>query len=432
VVQLDWNASSSKDVNGYQVERSTDNKSWRIINPLVIGLTYNDSNLNTYGQPYYYRIRPVDSCGNLGRDYSITHETIHLKAVAGDQQVTLHWNRYLGWTVKSYNIYRDGKLFASASKDSARYIDTLATCTRTYHYSIEAISDSSVAITAMSNEDSARPWDDISPDRVYVRSASVDADTGKAVLTWDPVKAFDIKNYYIYRKRALDGRMILLDSTDKTIYYEDLSRISGADCYYVFAHDHCGNISAGSNRACLIILKGQNTRDHNLLNWNAYHEWPDSVKEYRVYKNEDKNGWLFTGKGKSNLTFDDGNLSNDVVDYCYQVEAVENDGKHNATSKSTVVCLHQDPYVYIPDAFTPRTTIGINDTFAPKGMFIKNYRMDIYNRWGEVVFHTNDSKSWDGTFEGAVVPSNVYMYIIAVEGYNGTIVTYKGNMMVVY
>jgi gliding motility-associated-like protein len=432
VIELDWTASPSTDVNGYVIYRSTDNNNWTIINKMVIGLTYNDSNINTYRQSYYYRITPIDTCRNLGATFSVTHKSIQLTAVAGNQDVLLHWTKYLGWKILKYNIYRDGKIIGTANKDSIRFQDTLATCTNTYHYKVESVADSSVFIAALSNEDSARPVDHIAPDKVYIRSASVDVPGGRVIVSWDSVKAFDVKNYYIYRKTALDGRLILLDSTDKTFYYEDLSHIKGPDCYYVFAHDHCGNISAGSNRACLIILKGFNEKDKDNLSWNAYGDWPDGVKGYNIHRNEDLKGWTQIQAYNQPLNYTDIRLDNGVVDYCYQVEAVENPGGHNANAFSTVICLHQDPYVYVPDAFSPHTTLGINDSFGPKGMFIKNYTMDIFNRWGEQVFHTDQSGKWDGTFKGELAPENVYMYFIKVEGYNGTIYNYKGNLILLY
>jgi hypothetical protein len=433
VVELDWNASASTDVMGYLIERSTDGKTWTSINGTIMALMYNDSNLNTYGRPYMYRITPLDTCGNIGRGYSVTHETIRLKGQGGNQRIYLNWNPYQGWKVKTYNIFRDGKILVSLPKDSLKFIDTIATCTQYYHYVIEAVADSNILLSTVSNIDSVRPFDNIAPERVYVRSASIDVAAGQVVLTWDPVKAFDVKNYYIYRKTAKNGQMIFIDSTDKTIYYEDISHIKGADCYYVFARDYCRNQSIGSNRACLIILHGQNMKGYNVLDWNSYVDWPDGIKAYNIYKNEDNNGWLNIGTNNgATITYDDKNLSNDIIDYCYQVEAVENDGKYNATSRSTVVCLHQDPYVYVPDAFTPLTTFGLNDSFGPKGMFIKQYHMDIVNRWGEIVFHTDESKMWDGKYKGDIVPGGVYMYMIKVESYNDQVFNYKGNLVIIY
>jgi gliding motility-associated-like protein len=120
-----------------------------------------------------------------------------------------------------------------------------------------------------------------------------------------------------------------------------------------------------------------------------------------------------------------------VIDYCYQVQAVEKAGKHNATSLSTTICLHQDPIVYVPNAFTPVTTYGLNDKFGPKGSYIKNYHMMIYNRWGELIYQTDESKDWDGRVHGELAPEGVYMYRVIADGYNGTSVYQKGNLTII-
>lgn len=55
--------------------------------------------------------------------------------------------------------------------------------------------------------------------------------------------------------------------------------------------------------------------------------------------------------------------------------------------------------VYIPNAFSPNGD-GINDLFFVQGKDIdpENFELQIFNRWGEVVFETNDiTEKWDGS-----------------------------------
>ena len=70
--------------------------------------------------------------------------------------------------------------------------------------------------------------------------------------------------------------------------------------------------------------------------------------------------------------------------------------------------------VFIPSAFTPNDDES-NDYFMPKAFGIINYSMQIFNRWGELMFETNDLlKGWDGKkqTESAVSPEDVYVYKI--------------------
>lgn len=57
-----------------------------------------------------------------------------------------------------------------------------------------------------------------------------------------------------------------------------------------------------------------------------------------------------------------------------------------------------------------------DDCFYIFGSDLENYLIRIFNRWGEVVFQSNDiNVSWDGTYKGELVPGGVYPWIITYE-----------------
>ena len=69
---------------------------------------------------------------------------------------------------------------------------------------------------------------------------------------------------------------------------------------------------------------------------------------------------------------------------------------------------------YLPNAFTPNGD-GLNDVFAPvvRYDYIKNYYMSIFNRWGELIFESNNIyQGWDGTCKGKPAMAGVYVYRI--------------------
>ncbi|HIK62380.1 MAG TPA: hypothetical protein EYG01_00035, partial [Flavobacteriales bacterium] len=87
--------------------------------------------------------------------------------------------------------------------------------------------------------------------------------------------------------------------------------------------------------------------------------------------------------------------------------------------------------LYIPNAFTPLTGDGLNDEFKPYGYGVVNYTMQIYNRWGEVVFESDDiNRGWNGTTRdgGNIASIGVYLYYIAVEDIYGEIFKYEGKL----
>lgn len=74
--------------------------------------------------------------------------------------------------------------------------------------------------------------------------------------------------------------------------------------------------------------------------------------------------------------------------------------------------------IYIPNAFTPNGDSN-NATFTAKGYGIKQYIMYIFNRWGELIYQTDDiNKGWDGTRFGSDCQQDVYLYRIDVVDIN--------------
>lgn len=68
--------------------------------------------------------------------------------------------------------------------------------------------------------------------------------------------------------------------------------------------------------------------------------------------------------------------------------------------------------LYVPNAFNPNGD-GLNDIFRAYGQYIDEFQMYIYNRWGEMMFHSSCLENgWDGTFKGKVAPEGVYVYKI--------------------
>ncbi|MBS1634870.1 MAG: PKD domain-containing protein [Bacteroidetes bacterium] len=56
--------------------------------------------------------------------------------------------------------------------------------------------------------------------------------------------------------------------------------------------------------------------------------------------------------------------------------------------------------LYIPNAFTPNED-GVNDGFRAVGIGIATFKMWIFDRWGHVIFQTDDiNKAWDGSVNG--------------------------------
>ncbi len=72
--------------------------------------------------------------------------------------------------------------------------------------------------------------------------------------------------------------------------------------------------------------------------------------------------------------------------------------------------------LYLPNSFTPNND-GLNDSFVPVvNEYITNYDFRIYNRWGELIFKTNQiSEGWDGRVNNQMAEIDVYVYKISYQ-----------------
>ena len=70
------------------------------------------------------------------------------------------------------------------------------------------------------------------------------------------------------------------------------------------------------------------------------------------------------------------------------------------------------------DAFSPNGD-GINDTYyvpVTNLSGVKHFHMDIFDRWGQLVYTTNDvTQGWDGTYKGTPQPEGVYVVFFSIE-----------------
>lgn len=108
---------------------------------------------------------------------------------------------------------------------------------------------------------------------------------------------------------------------------------------------------------------------------------------------------------------------------------------YNSFGCSAVYTLPVSPIVTelleIPNAFTPNDD-GKNDVFLPKIFGIDDMNLKIYNRFGQLVFESyNPSFGWDGKFQGAPQPIDVYAYTLIVKFADGRTESRKGSVTLI-
>jgi gliding motility-associated-like protein len=88
--------------------------------------------------------------------------------------------------------------------------------------------------------------------------------------------------------------------------------------------------------------------------------------------------------------------------------------------------------VYFPNAFTPNDD-GLNDIFKPfTAAPLEKYSLKIYNRWGQMIFTSNDPlQGWNGKYRSVVITPGVYVYLCSYKFYNKAQGMMKGTVVVV-
>lgn len=74
----------------------------------------------------------------------------------------------------------------------------------------------------------------------------------------------------------------------------------------------------------------------------------------------------------------------------------------------------------VPNLITPGSASGSNQVFKVKYQSLVEFELWVFNRWGNELFHTTDpSEGWDGTYNGSIVPTGAYYYVVKATGTDG-------------
>lgn len=147
-------------------------------------------------------------------------------------------------------------------------------------------------------------------------------------------------------------------------------------------------------------------------------------------------------QGNSVQWFYENELISNLEDYAYVLNNEEpgnysvqlvltNDLGCTDTANLTLI-IEEDIVFYVPNAFTPEGD-EFNPVFQPimtSGIDPTSYTLQIFNRWGALVFETNDINDfWDGTFKGEICPDGTYTWKIRFGSkYNGDYFEYVGHV----
>ena len=426
VISLDYIVNNQ--VN-YMLEISTNGSSGFSDVGIVSGNRFTVNGLNTADNFYCFRLAALDPCNNT-RSYSDTICSANLLAVALDSQNQLDWTTEI-INFNNFEIQKNGNPLGPpiTNGGSTSFTDTLVACNVDYCYQLitnynngSRSLSSVICVTGISTT--------IPP---AVQSITVSVDGPSITVDWqvpDTVN-FQLNSYTL--SRSINNEPFQIIANPNIIPFTDVNLRTQVNthCYGLVYEDRCGNQSGASVTACAVLLLGDNIDNRNfVLSWSPYLGWENGVSEYQI-EIMDENGALIgspvvVSSGTTNYT-DLITATRQITQY--RIVAISND-VNPLISYSNIVVLDIPVQVFLPNSFTPNND-GLNDIFLAKGLFIEEFSMEIYSRWGELLFRSEDlDEGWDGVYKGSLVPDGSYVYQVTAIDPQGRAVNKSGAVNV--
>jgi gliding motility-associated-like protein len=456
-VDIEWDLNAAPDTYGYVIYGLL-NGFWVPIDTAwgIASTNYQYTNTNSMNESECFRVTAFDSCYTSATPptfqtsaLSNPHCTIYLTDEYDicERSVQLNWTPYEGWTegVQEYQILAsvggsNYDIIATVDGSTLSYLHENLNYDYTYCYHIRAVSNSG---TISYSNKSCRLVERPSQAAFhYLATATHTLGDEIEVVTYTDGSA-SVNSYEVEKKGPRDAFFDVADiltpnGTDWITYADgDIYPEQGPYEYKVNLIDSCGNIGDESNLVRTVFLEVDVEQAAMLavLSWTAYEGFDGNIVQYNVYRGEDgmfpSTPIATTLPGVRSYVDDVSAFMDSEGQFCYRVEAVEslNSYGFSQTAFSNTACATLDPLVYIPNAFIVN---GENPIFLPVVSLYEfdSYELNIYNRWGEVIFTTNDSQEgWDGRdANGDLKSEGVYVYVLSIEDRNADEHVFKGSI----
>jgi gliding motility-associated-like protein len=389
-------------------------------------LTRTINNLNTQSTVYTFRMQNIDMCGNASAySASISNIIISPSALNGANQVSFTSNNTLGQT---YDLYRNSTLLQAVA--TSPYTDNNVLCGTDYCYRIQGnLPTTSVAAGTFHKSYSVTSC----IKATYAGAAPVITNLNSTVednhvkVVWDQPSlnaAVPSVDYYtVYRSN--NGSYNNYGSSNSNNYTDNGVNVNAEPyCYEISYKDACNNVSPISTNTCTVFLTVTRTDETNYLSWTSYTGYQSGIKEY-IIENLDEGGNVVISKSAGLSTSFSETADPTLSQIIYRIRVVPM-GTENLVSLSNIVRIDLTPQVYMPTIFTPNGD-GDNDLLEVKGKYYKSVKMTIMNKWGEVLFISEDAgKGWDGNYKGQPVSIDSYAYHIVAFDNQGKEISLKG------
>ena len=430
---IDFSGFKSFDFAGYSLYNSLQGKATKLEDIV----SKNDTSriiksLNTLYTVYCYKVTATNLCGfESDINLAFEHCTVEAKASGALKRVDINWNAYKGCPVNKYEVFREDigekgkyKYLATVAGNLLKYTDTNVYCKMKHFYKIKAYENNGFNQFSWSDTTAAKPlYGNSVPPNNTIR-ATVDFDK-EITIEWSgsgspriPIQEYILEksedgiHYKWYQSFSPDEFAF----TDKKVGVDEKSYF-----YRTYAIDTCELQSPIANFAKTILLHADTTiTERPFVTWSNYQGWAEGVYEYEVQRKQADGTFVNLGFTSANdsIMIDNTTDLNGHPYYCYRVIGYKNmlNGTKQIYSISNEDCAPVRSRIFVANAFTVNGD-NLNETFDIKGLYIKDYNIKIFNRWGEKVFESNDMNiDWDGNVQGKLAQMGAYIWIIKAIG----------------
>ncbi len=386
--------------------------------------TFTATNLRLDDNYYCFRLNSYDICTG-GNNYSpiICTQKVSLAIQNGSNK--FDWQT-TSTGVAGFDVYRNKAPYNLNLPTSATtFTDGLINCKTQYCYQVVA---QYAGATSTSLEKCGTSFLINVPSAPAHISSVVSG--AQVLLTWDQNPIFTSAEYNIF-KSINQGTFFLEGKATTQQFSDNRFETNSQTCYKVNYTDKCDNNSLESASACPLVLTYTLSPANEVnLAWNSYGGWATGVQSYKIEKFSAGGSLLATfattGNTLSDVQFDN---VNQIVSY--KVTAIANQASVTPSTSNTVE-VYKPVNLYFPTAFTPDSKgPKENETFYVGGQFISKIELSVFDRWGSLVFYTDQKEEWDGTRAGHPMPIATYVWQANVTDISGKTTRHNGTVVLI-
>lgn len=453
-ITINWSENSQEDTYGYVIYQTDQNGNLVEIDTVwgKPNTSYTHSENHENG-PFEYSIAAFDSCytSNVPPTHQTSakatpHTTNFLSSSIDicNRQVNYSWTGYIGFTNNANHI-----LFVRVNGGPWQQVGQ--TTNNNINFNINA-GDEIIAVVQTISNDGVSSFSNVnhltftadqSPDISYLSVATVEDNRIAVRYQISHGEGAEIVKLERFNNRTQAFEVIdskpVNNLNEITFIDTDVEVNKRSYLYRAEVIDTCNQSFGYSNIGQTIHLSvttKQETEAH-VLQWTPYAAFLGNLLSYKVYRSIDGQ---FDPTPIAVLpynirTYTDsvgiiGN--NDDGKTCYLVVAEEGPNQYGLEelSYSNKACGVISPTIYIPNAFSVG---GHNPVFKPetRQRQIENYLFEIYDRYGRVIFSTEDpNEGWNGQLKGQtrIAREGVYVYRLSLRDGNGVEIIRHGHV----